>query len=121
MPIKYSFATLLAIMIFYISGCASATMVATSDDLGGEGGRWGIVKYLNGGADFVINSRRDDARSQMTEYCFPEGYKVLNAAEDSQYGGSVPLYGVSVATSYNYVKIRFECIHEIPHEKREEK
>jgi len=65
----------------------------------------GVVKYLNQGADSVIDARRADAREKMRSYCAPDDYKVTDTGERSDlifYRGS--------GGDLSYLYIRFECI-----------
>ena len=82
-------------------------MVASSDDWGTkpEGTRWGVVKYLNGGADAVIQSRKDDAKKQMKEFCAPSNYRVIETSEKSE----LAFYQAS-GGSFNYLHLKFECL-----------
>ncbi len=93
--------------IIALGGCATATLVTSSGDLGGvqEGPRWGVVKYLNNGADAVIKERKADARRIMREFCAPDNYKVVSLGENSTwatYKGS--------GGSFNYLHAKFECV-----------
>jgi hypothetical protein len=93
------------------SGC-SASIVVSSDTLGGvqEGPRWGIVKYLNQGADSVIEARASNAREKMAQYCSPLNYKVTATSEkDSSMFLLLEGSGGGGTTSYLY--IRFECVN----------
>ncbi len=96
---------LIFVPIIFIS-CTTASMVTSSGDLGGiqDGPRWGVVKYLNQGADFVINDRKADARKKMRDFCYPDNYRVVQTSTQNEwmtYQGS--------GGSFGYLYIKFEC------------
>jgi len=99
---------LIFIPIFFVS-CTTASMVISSGDLGGiqDGPKWGVVKYLNQGADSVINARKADARKKMRDYCYPDNYRVVQTSTKDEwmtYQGS--------GGSFGYLYIKFECANE---------
>ena len=107
---KPSLVLLLVFLMLGLSGC-SADLVTSSDDLGGvqSGPKWGIVKYLNGGADFVINIRKNSARDIMTKTCNPMKYKVIDF--NSNTTTSFAVYnGSGGGGSSEYIYIKFECV-----------
>ena len=100
----------ISIITILLSGC-SASIVASSDTLGGvqEGPKWGIVKYLNQGADAVISERQKDARKIMEKFCNPNNYKVvgLNEKDKSTF---FDYDGTGGGGGSSYVYIKFECV-----------
>lgn len=105
--------SLLLLMMALLFGC-TADMIANSDALGGlrDGPRWGIVRYLNQGADGVIKARQKNARRKMDKFCKPHQYRVTNVGER---GEMVAMLGSSAtglfgaAGTFNYIYVRFEC------------
>lgn len=70
----------------------------------------GQVKYLNNGASFIVNSRRENAFKQMHEACGGE-YHILNESNQAT-GGMIHNNGMG-GLAYNqtseYVYIDFQC------------
>lgn len=66
--------------------------------------QYGVVKYLNQGADSVIKSRREDALKQMFEAC--KG-KYIIQEENSTFSGRYATF--TTLNNSEYVYIRFEC------------
>jgi hypothetical protein len=100
-----------------VATSCSASIVTSSDKLGGvqDGPRWGIVKYLNQGADAVIDARAADARKQMQKFCAPIQYRVTATSErDSSF--FLLLEGTGGGGSSSYLYIRFECVEQSPAE-----
>lgn len=93
--------------LLILCGCTTATLVTSSGDLGGvqSGPRWGIVKYLNQGADQVIDARKKDARRIMTEFCMPFRYKVVETGNQSSWAAFQGSGG-----SMDYLHIKFICV-----------
>ena len=96
----------MVLVFFLLVGC-TPVMVSSSDMLGGvrDGPRWGVVKYLNQGADVVIQGRRDSAKKMMTKFCSPNNYIVLGLREKSD----IIIFN-NAGGSYNYLYIRFQCV-----------
>lgn len=92
------------------TGCATATMVkhpnqdANSKYAPSNDKQYGVIKYLNQGADSIINKRREDALKQMYESC---GGKYKVAEEGAQFSGKYNTF-TSLGNS-EYIYIRFEC------------
>ena len=95
-------------------GCMSAQMVSSPKSGSAyapvnEGSRAGIVKYLNDGADYVRNQRREDAYKQMHDVC--NGAYKIDAEGSSAEGGAVINSGTgSFWAQSNYWYIQFSCI-----------
>lgn len=73
-----------------------------------ESKRPGVIRYLNEGASFVINSRREDAYKQMSKAC-GGSYQILG--EGPQSGGTMisPLGSGYYAATSEYWYITFQC------------
>lgn len=104
----------LYIALILLGGCVGAQMVSPPRSGSAyapvnEGERVGVIKYLNGGADRVINARREDAFKQMHEACGGR-YQIVGEGEVSE-GGTVIAYANTasyVTDSYWY--IQFQCV-----------
>ena len=97
-----------------LAGC-SASMVASSKSVGGvrDGPEWGIVKYLNQGADFVIETRQASARDQMANFCRPQRYKVVETTTRPTTAFFVSGSGGNLAGgggSFEYLYLKFICV-----------
>lgn len=71
----------------------------------------GVVKYLNQGADSVIESRREDAFKQMYEACAGE-YKILQESEKPDNFKMTTYNAVTNSLdtfSNNYWYIQYSC------------
>ena len=92
-------------LILLVGGCATASLVATSGQLGGvqDGPRWGVVKYRSSG--IAAERSREKARGIMSRYCAPGRYRVV--AVNEGLGDPVVFQGVQYPT--NAVRVRFEC------------
>jgi hypothetical protein len=113
------------VFLVLLVGCGSATMVSSPGRSGSayapvnEGQRPGVVKYLNQGADFVIQNRREDAYKQMYASCRGP-YRI--DAEGPQVDGQTammipgaPGVGSSVVVqNQEYWYIRFSCVGPTP-------
>ena len=74
-----------------------------------EKSRGGVIKYLNGGADSVIEKRRNDAYKQMHTAC--NGKYRIDAEGQKEEGGVVTASGNSAFFSPSqYWHIQFSCI-----------
>lgn len=75
--------------------------------------RAGVVGYLNQGADAVIDDRRQDALSKITEFCGADGYTIMGEGFQDRTTGAVttPFYGVGLTsfTTSNYAQVSFRC------------
>jgi len=75
-----------------------------------EASRSGVIKYLNGGADAVIKSRREDAYKKMYDAC--NGKYRIDAEGPREEGGVV--MGISPSSSVyansEYWYIQFSCV-----------
>ena len=97
-----------------LSGCVSADMVSSPNSGAAyapvnEGARYGIIKYLNDGADFVRNKRREDAYKQMHQAC--NGRYRIDAEGSNPEGGAFINSGSSALfVQSNYWYIQFSCI-----------
>lgn len=82
----------------------------------------GIVKYLNQGADFIIEKRRESAfRDMYAAYGGPD-YEILsesNKPEFTHVNGN-PLTGGIDVSNTNYVYIEFKCLDRKPAEAGEQ-
>lgn len=111
---------LLVLIAVVLSGCGSA-MVSTrgkstsayapSNETEFKGG---LVKYVNGGAKFIKEGRRESAYKQMYRYCAGP-YKITYEGEKSDGAYGVALPGPTINTAYyspvNYWYMGFECDH----------
>lgn len=78
-----------------------------------EAQRSGVVRYLNQGADFVIQDRRQDAYAQMYKAC--DGRYRIDAEGPQVRGGYVvPAGGMLVAGTTEYWYIQFSCVQTGP-------
>lgn len=71
---------------------------------------FGVVKYLNGGADYIVKSRREDAFKKMADSCDGK-YKIISEGEkvDST-NVAVPVGTMWVGGSPDYWHITYECV-----------
>lgn len=114
---------LLCLLALVVAGCTTATIVSpvgsqspTSYSPVNEASRSGLIKYLNGGADFVIKQRREDAYKQMHTAC--NGKYRIDAEGPREQGGVITVEpsklipGGVTATSYTseYWYIQFSCV-----------
>jgi hypothetical protein len=78
-----------------------------------EQSRGGVVKYLNNGADAVIESRREDAYRQMYSEC--SGKYKIDAEGPREEGGVVtPISGGSYySSSFQCWYIQFSCVAQL--------
>lgn len=74
-----------------------------------------MVKFLDAGADFVLESRRADAMSKIKGFCSPESYKILRESHDSSWdvytieSGPIPGGYTATPASSSYLHIYFRC------------
>lgn len=75
-----------------------------------ESSRGGVVKYLNNGADFVIEARREDAYRTMYKAC--EGSYKIDAEGPREEGGVVaPMQGgAGMWAGFQYWYIQYSCV-----------
>lgn len=69
----------------------------------------GIVKYLNHGADSIIETRRESAFKQMYESCGGEYEITHEAPASSGYWTAANMYGGHNVYSSQYILIEFQC------------
>lgn len=69
----------------------------------------GQVRYLNAGASFVINARRESAYKKMFDEC---GGKYVITSEVAQDAGTAMMFqgNMGYAAPTNYAVINFECV-----------
>lgn len=97
-----------------LGGCVSADMVTPPNSGSAyapvnEGGRSGVIKYLNDGASFVRSQRREDAYKQMHQAC--NGRYKIDAEGSNAEGGVVVNTGSGAFFAQsNYWYIQFSCI-----------
>jgi len=77
-----------------------------------EASRGGVIKYLNQGARFVVEKRREDAYKQMHEAC--GGPYHIDAEGPRAEGGVVVAISPTAAGSFGsqYWYIQFSCVRE---------
>lgn len=105
---------LIVIAMLMLSGCATASMVnfpgasGVANAPSNEGRRPGSIRYLNQGASFIINSRREDAYKQMSDAC---GGRYQIVSEGPQSGGTsiMPMGTGFYAATSEYWYITFQC------------
>jgi hypothetical protein len=75
-----------------------------------EASRSGVIKYLNGGAEAVIKSRREDAYKKMYQAC--NGKYRIDAEGPHEEGGVVMALSPSstVFADSEYWYIQFSCV-----------
>lgn len=98
---------MLVCAVVVLAGCSTARMEESSAALGGSGPRWGVVSYRKA-------RDQEDVRKMMTDYCAPDGYKIVNTDQRAAgiVGGSqTNAYGGTIGSSriVNRTYIRFEC------------
>ena len=72
-------------------------------------GRGGVIRYLNTGFDAWRRSRRQDAESQMQQFCAGP-YKVVAEGPRSKFGAAMPI-GQSVSFEVDqYWYMSFDCL-----------
>lgn len=103
---------ILLISFIVWTGC-TATMVnrpGSHSQFGptNEGSRPGTVKYLNQGADSVIESRRKDAYKQMYQACHGK-YKILSEGPNAEGGAFIPVGNALMYSQSQYWYINFQC------------
>jgi hypothetical protein len=97
-----------------IGGCMSAEMVSSPNSGSAyapvnEGARSGVVKYLNDGAAYVRDQRREDAYKQMYTACNGH-YKILAESSNPEGGAAFTSGSTSYWAQSNYWYIQFGCI-----------
>ena len=105
-----------AVLVTSILISCSATMVHSPGDSSqsqnapiNERSRGGVVKYLNAGADSVINARRESAYKQMYESC--HGRYRIDAEGPREEGGVVmPIGTGAYFGNFQYWYIQFSCV-----------
>ena len=109
---------LVALLVaFNLCSCIGATMVVPAHGSSKYGpqntrGRVGIVKYLNQGAGFVINSRRNDAYEMMYDDCGGK-YDIIGEGpkyEDYAYVTKIGDTWLAGAGTSEYWYIRYRCV-----------
>lgn len=104
----------LLVLAVLVSGCG-AEMVSAPGRTGlaygpvNEGSRGGVVRYLNQGASFVIQDRRQDAYAQMYEACRGR-YRIDAEGAQVRGGYVVPAGNMLVAGTTEYWYIQFSCV-----------
>jgi len=71
--------------------------------------RTGIIRYLNQGASFVRNSRREDAYKKMYNFCNGK-YTILNEGIRSEGGVITPIGNSATFSDIQYVYIEYRCV-----------
>ncbi len=98
---------LCAVLFLSMSSCAASWVTRMNDPEKG-----GVVKYLDTGADFVIEKRRDDAMKKMSDYC-GGSYKILKESYDSNWTVYQTQISGNTATttpvSSQYLHLYFRC------------
>jgi hypothetical protein len=99
----------LLLAAFILGACA--TMIDSSDSLGGqqEGPRWGVLRYQRGWSDTALALRQASARRQMSEFCEPDAYRIVSSEADRQ----IRVSG-SYAGEVDVMYVRFECVPRSP-------
>lgn len=101
------------LIFFLLCGCAAnhVTLPTKSEFAPKDYEPIGVVSYLNQGADFVINSRREDAYKKMYMVC-RGSYKILSEGEKSDGGSSQFIPGTNSIFHFesNYWYITYKCI-----------
>lgn len=98
----------------FLSACATADIVQSpgrGDVENGptnEASRPGVVKYLNHGADFVIQQRRKDAYLQMRRACRGK-YKIISESPMNDGGMIMPVGRLGMVATSQYWYITFQC------------
>jgi hypothetical protein len=104
-------------LMFLLAGCASSTFVRKNYGPN----KSGVVSYLNQGADFVINSRREHALDQADKFCGGTGATLISESNEYSSGGTVTNTNANMAgnsfnansVSYNlgsnHMYIYFNC------------
>ncbi len=96
---------------FVLASCVTAEMVKSpNQDAGSQYGPsnqipYGIIKYLNQGADAVISKRREDALKKMYDSC---GGKYEIKEESATFSGQYSSF--TTLGNSEYIYIRFECL-----------
>ena len=105
-----------------MSGCG-AQMVSTRGNasskyapINEKDANGGVIKYLNDGAAFVVQQRRDDAYKQMYNYCNGK-YKIVKEGPQAEGGYAYtqsgqtenPFNAVTTFGTSQYWYIWFEC------------
>jgi len=109
---------IIKILVLYslllLLGCSASSVVKPGNTKSkyapqNEGNRTGIVKYLNQGASFVRESRREDAYKQMHENCGGK-YNIVNEGIRSEGGTIVPIGNSAMYADSQYMYIEYKCI-----------
>lgn len=107
-----------------LAGCTTAQMVSPVGAASSaayapvnESVRSGLIKFLNDGADFVVQQRREDAYKQMHAAC--NGKYKIDAEGPREKGGLVYIEpgmtrGTVTASNYTseYWYIQFSCVRQ---------
>ena len=113
---------MLAVLIV-VTGCQTgATLISTSEGLGGiqKGPKWGVVQYpIYPNHPNLANESMENARHQMENFCVPQNYRVVNQqmrsnTESTFYQGSGGSYKKQV------MFVRFECAGLLTSQKQKE-
>lgn len=100
----------LLVLLLILGSCANATMTKNPN---GKHDKYapknyqgvGQVKYLNQGADSIIDGRREDAFKQMYMACNGE-YEIV---KETGTNNSVTFTGNTAYASDNYIYLDFKC------------
>ena len=79
-----------------------------------EASRGGMIKYLNQGASYVVEQRREDAYKQMYTACRGT-YRIDAEGPNAEGGAAIPIQGGgAVWTQSQYWYIQFSCAPQPP-------
>ena len=106
---------LLIITISFLFGCSASSVVKPGNSQHSkyapqnESDRTGVIKYLNQGATFVRNSRREDAYKQMHSECGGR-YNIVNEGIRAEGGAIIPIGNSAIYADSQYVYIEYKCL-----------
>jgi len=105
---------LLLFLFLVLLGCSASNVIKPGNTNSkyapqNERNRTGVVKYLNQGASFVRESRREDAYKQMHNNCNGK-YNIVNEGVRSEGGTIIPIGNTAMYAASQYMYIEYICI-----------
>lgn len=99
------------IAMLVLTACATSSWVTRQY----QPYKGGVVKYLNAGADSIIEGRREDAMAKMNKFCGGSGYELLKESNDSNWTAysaqtnSLTQTTTVTPVSSSYLHLYFKC------------
>lgn len=89
------FLGVVVVLSVFLTSCASSKFVHKDYE-----NRKGVISFLNNGADFVIDQRREDATKKMKQFCSGP-YKILAETNKQSYAGTIANLNSKSQTNYS--------------------